>query len=242
MEDIIREQLQRNIGEIRQRMDAAALAAGRNPADIRLCAASKLHDADTVRLAAELNIDIFGENHVQELVAKKAAGAYLEKPLHFIGHLQTNKVKQVVGAVELIQSVDSERLLSAIEKQADKCGIVQDILLEINIGGEESKGGFPPQDLAQILPKISEFSNIRVIGLMAIPPISQKNGDNLKYFQKMYNISVDIIEKKYDNVMVECMSMGMSDDYADAIACGSTMIRIGTAIFGARDYAKLHQT
>ena len=231
-----------NIARIRAEMEAAALAAGRDPKSIQLCAATKMNDAAAVREAIRCGVDCCGENKVQELTQKLAENAYDGAPVHFIGHLQTNKVKQVVGKVDLIQSVDSLRLLTAIDKEAKKQGIVQDILLEINIGGEESKGGFPPQDLAQILPKISEFSNIRVKGLMAIPPISQKNGDNLKYFQKMYNISVDIIEKKYDNVMVECMSMGMSDDYADAIACGSTMIRIGTAIFGARDYAKLHQT
>ena len=144
--------------------------------------------------------------------------------------------------MDLIQSVDSLRLIAAIDKEAGKQGIIQDILLEVNVGGEESKSGFAPEEVLPTLDKISQFPNIRVKGLMAIPPISQKNGDNLKFFQKMCNISVDISAKKYDNVMVKCMSMGMSDDFTDAISCGSTMIRVGTAIFGARDYAKLHQT
>ena len=150
-------------------------------------------------------------------------------------------MEQVVGKVDLIQSVDSERLIRAIDKEAAKQGIIQNILLEVNIGGEESKSGLAPEEVLPLLDKIGEFPNFRVKGLMTIPPISEKNGNNRKFFQKMCNISVDIIAKKYDNVMVECISMGMSDDYVDAIACGSTMIRVGTAIFGARDYTKLHQ-
>jgi pyridoxal phosphate enzyme (YggS family) len=137
--------------------------------------------------------------------------------------------------------VDSERLLAAIDKEANKQGIVQDILLEVNIGGEESKSGFHPDDVIPLTGKLSQYPNIRVKGLMAIPPISQKNGDNVKFFSKIYNISVDIIAKVRDNGMAKYLSMGMSDDYTDAIACGSTMIRVGTAIFGARDYTKLHQ-
>ena len=147
----------------------------------------------------------------------------------------------MVGKVALIQSVDSERLLAAINREAARQGIIQDILLEINIGAEESKSGFTPESIFAALEKIAEYPNVRVKGLMAIPPISEKDGDNRKFFEKMCNISVDINAKKYDNVRVECMSMGLSDDYVDAIACGSTMIRGGTAIFGARDYAKLHQ-
>ena len=230
-----------NIAKIRKEMEAAAIAAGRDPKSIQLCAATKMNDAAAVREAIRAGVDCCGENKVQELTQKLAENAYEGAPVHFIGHLQTNKVKQVVGKVDLIQSVDSERLASAIQKEAAKQGIVQDILLEVNIGGEESKSGLTPDEVLPLLKKIREFPNIRVKGLMAIPPISEKNGDNRKFFQKMCNISVDINAKKYDNVMVDCMSMGMSDDYVDAIACGSTMIRVGTAIFGARDYAKLHQ-
>ena len=230
-----------NIAKIRKEMETAAIAAGRDPKSIQLCAATKMNDAAAVREAIRAGVDCCGENKVQELTQKLAENAYEGAPVHFIGHLQTNKVKQVVGKVDLIQSVDSERLASAIQKEAAKQGIVQDILLEVNIGGEESKSGLTPDEVLPLLEKIREFPNIRVKGLMAIPPISEKNGDNRKFFQKMCNISVDINAKKYDNVMVDCMSMGMSDDYVDAIACGSTMIRVGTAIFGARDYAKLHQ-
>ena len=230
-----------NVAKIRKEMEAAAIAAGRDPKSIQLCAATKMNDAAAVREAIRAGIDCCGENKVQELVQKLAENAYEGVPVHFIGHLQTNKVKQVVGKVDLIQSVDSERLIRAIDKEAAKQGIVQDILLEVNIGGEESKSGLAPEEVLPLLDKIGEFPNIRVKGLMTIPPISEKNGNNRKFFQKMCNISVDIIAKKYDNVMVECISMGMSDDYVDAIGCGSTMIRVGTAIFGARDYTKLHQ-
>ncbi len=230
-----------NVARIRAEMEKAALAAGRDPKSILLCAATKMNDAQAVREAIRAGVDCCGENRVQELTQKLAENAYEGVPVHFIGHLQTNKVRQVVGKVALIQSVDSARLLAAIDKEAGRQGIVQNILLEINIGGEESKTGFAPEEVFPILEEMGQYPNVRIKGLMAIPPIRQKNGDSLKYFQKMYNISVDIIRKKYDNVRVDCMSMGMSDDYAEAIGCGSTMIRVGTAIFGARDYAKLHQ-
>ena len=230
-----------NIARIRQQMDRAAIAAGRDPKSILLCAATKMNDAEAVREAIRGGVDCCGENRVQELTAKLAEHAYDGAPVHFIGHLQTNKVRQVVGKVDLIQSVDSLRLLEAIQKEAARQEIIQNILLEINIGAEENKTGFAPEDIHPLLEKIGQFPNVRVKGLMTIPPVRQKDGDNDKFFLKMYNISVDIIRKKYDNVSMDCMSMGMSDDYEDAIRCGSTMIRVGTAIFGPRDYAKLHQ-
>ena len=226
-----------NVAEIRAKMDAAAIACGRDPKQILLCAATKMNDADAVRQAIAAGVDLCGENRVQELVAKQKENAYEGAPVHFIGHLQTNKVKQVVGKVDLIQSVDSLRLLKAIDAEAAKQGIVQDILLEINVGQEESKSGFDADEVLSILEQISEFSHIFVRGLMAIPPISQNSGDNRKFFQKILQLSVDIRAKKYDNVLVNCLSMGMSDDYEDAISCGSTMIRVGTAIFGKRNYA-----
>ena len=230
-----------NIAAIRAKMDAAALACGRDPKEILLCAATKMNGADAVRQAIAAGVDCCGENRVQELVQKGSENAYAGAPVHFIGHLQTNKVKQVVGKVDLIQSVDRMNLLEAIQKEAARQGIVQNILLEVNIGNEESKSGFAASDVLPLLEQISDFPNIFVRGLMAIPPISQNPGDNCKFFKKMYDLSVDITGKKYDNVSVNCLSMGMSDDYEDAICCGSTMIRIGTAIFGARDYTKPHQ-
>ena len=229
-----------NVARIRANIEKAAMAAGRDPASVRLCAATKMNDAAAVREAIRAGVDCCGENKVQEFTAKLAENAYEGAPVHFIGHLQTNKVRQVVGKVDLIQSVDSLRLLTAIDREAAKQGIRQDILLEVNIGGEESKSGFAPEEVPDIVDKISEFPNVRLRGLMAIPPVCQNPGDNNKFFEKIYQLSVDIMEKKDDNVCVDVLSMGMSDDYADAIACGSTMIRVGTAIFGARDYAKLH--
>ena len=231
-----------NVAKIRAEMEAAAIAAGRDPKSVLLCAATKMNDAAAVREAIAAGVDCCGENKVQELTAKLAENAYEGAPVHFIGHLQTNKVKFVVGKVDLIQSVDSVRLLTAIDKEAKKQGIVQDILLEVNVGGEESKSGFRAEEILPLVQSLEQFPNIRVKGLMTIPPISQKNGDNVKFFQKMCNISVDIIEKLEDNDMAKYLSMGMSDDFADAIANGSTMIRVGTAIFGARDYTKLHHT
>ena len=226
-----------NVAGIRAEMAAAAVAAGRDPREIKLCAATKMNDAEAVRQAIAAGVDCCGENKVQELTAKLAEDAYRGAPVHFIGHLQTNKVKQVVGKVALIQSVDSLRLLEAINKEAARQGIRQNILLEVNIGEEASKSGFAADDILPLMEKVAQFPNICVKGLMAIPPISYNSGENLKFFQKMFQLTVDISKKIEDNVMVDCLSMGMSGDFADAIAAGSTMIRVGTAIFGARNYA-----
>ena len=230
-----------NIARIRAEMNAAAIACGRNPKEIKLCAATKMNDAAAVREAIAGGVDCCGENRVQELVAKEKENAYQGAPVHFIGVLQTNKVKQVVGHVDLIQSVDRRNLMEAIEKEAAKKELIQDILLEIHVGGEESKSGFDTDEIWEVLEDLPKFPHLRVRGLMAIPPVSVNPGDNLKFFQEISQLSVDITRKKYDNVAMECLSMGMSDDYADAIRAGSTMIRVGTAIFGARNYGKPHQ-
>ena len=229
-----------NVARIRKELTDAAIAAGRDPARIQLCAATKMNDANAVRQAIAAGVDCCGENRVQELTKKAAENAYHGAPVHFIGHLQTNKVKQVVGKVDLIQSVDSLRLLEAINKEAARQGICQQILLEVNVGKEESKSGFGAEELPSVLEQMGNFPNIRVCGLMAIPPICENSTQSVKFFQEMYNLSVDITAKKYDNVSVDVLSMGMSDDFREAIACGSTMIRVGTAIFGARDYDKSH--
>lgn len=226
-----------NVDKIRHKMEEAAIAAGRDPRSILLCAATKMNDADAVRAAITAGVDVCAENRVQEFTQKLSQHAYDGAPVHFIGHLQTNKVKQIVGKVDLIQSVDSLRLLQAIQKEAQLQGIRQNILLEVNIGQEESKSGFAPEEIPEIVDHFSLFPNICLRGLMAIPPISQYSGNNRKFFQKMYALTVDITAKKVDNVSVDILSMGMSDDFTDAIACGSTMIRIGTAIFGQRNYA-----
>ena len=227
-----------NIAEIRRRIDAAAIAAGRDPKEILLCAATKMNDASRVREAIAAGVDCCGENRVQELVAKAAENAYEGAPVHFIGRLQTNKVKQVVGAVDLIQSVDRLALLECIEKEAAKKDLIQDILLEIHLGDEESKSGFTEEEALEISGKMEEFPHCRLCGLMTIPPVSKNKGENCRFFEKIRRLSVDIMAKKQHNITMCILSMGMTDDFEDAIACGSTMIRIGTAIFGHRDYNK----
>lgn len=225
-----------NVAAIRAAMESAARDAGRDPKEIKLCAATKMNDAAAVRQAIAAGVDVCGENRVQELTQKLGENAYVGAPIHFIGHLQTNKVRQVVGKVDLIQSVGSLHLLEAVNKEAARQNLRQDILLEVNIGEEAAKTGFAASEVLPLIDKIDSFSNICVRGLMAIPPISENPGDNSKFFLKMREIYVDIRAKKKDNVQVDCLSMGMSGDYLDAIRCGSTMVRIGTAIFGERHY------
>lgn len=227
-----------NIAAIRARMDAAARKAGRDPKEIVLCAATKMNDTARVREAIAAGITCCGENRVQELTAKQALRAYDGASVHFIGHLQTNKVSKVVGRVALIQSVDRPALLAALEKEAAKQAIVQDILLEVNIGAEESKSGYAPEEIDAVAASMGQFPHLRLRGLMAIPPVSEKSGSNCRFFTQIRRIAVDITAKKYHNISMEILSMGMTDDFEDAIACGSTMIRVGTAIFGARDYSK----
>ena len=233
--------IEENVEKVLEEIAAAARAAGREPGEVTLCAATKMNDSQAVRRAIAAGVRVCGENRVQELTAKLADNAYEGAQIHFIGHLQTNKVKQVVGKVDLIQSVGSEHLLAAISREAQKQGICQDILLEVNIGEEAAKSGFAAEDILPLVDRIDSFPNIRLRGLMAIPPISRNPGDNLKFFLKMRQIYVDIRAKKNDNVPVDCLSMGMSGDFTDAVAAGSTMVRIGTAIFGARDYTTAHQ-
>ena len=229
--------IQENIERIRREIDAAARETGRTGADITLVGASKMNDAAACQQAIAAGIDVLGENRVQEMTAKLAQHAYDGTPLHFIGHLQRNKVKQVVGKAALIQSVGSEELLREIDRQAEKLGIVQDILLEVNIGGEAAKSGFAPEALADAAALAKTLPHVRVRGLMTIPPADASREENMVYFQKVHALYVDINTKMYDNEW-EYISMGMSGDFADAIRCGSNMVRMGTAIFGARNYTK----
>ena len=227
-----------NIAAIRARIDAAARTTGRTGADITLVAATKMNDAARVREAVAAGIDACGENRVQEMTEKLAQGAYTGAPLHFIGHLQTNKVRQVVGKVDLIQSVDSPELLAMIEKRAAGQGIVQDILLEVNIGGEESKTGVSPEQLWPLLDAAAAQEHIRVKGLMAIPPVNNDDAQNRRYLAQVYKLFVQAGERGYQNVAMETLSMGMSGDFENAIREGATLVRIGTAIYGERDYSK----
>ena len=232
------EEMRQAVAEIREKMAAAAREAGRDPAAVQLCAACKTRTAQTIAASAALPIDLFGENHVQELCANYDAGAYCGKPSHFIGHLQTNKIKKVLGRASLIQSVDSEHLLAAIEKEAARTGLVQNVLLEVNIGGEAAKSGVAPAALPELLETAAGCAHIRVRGLMAIPPVAETSDGNHAYFAKMHELFVDIGRKKYDNVFMDFLSMGMSGDFGDAISAGANMVRVGSSIFGARDYSR----
>lgn len=225
-----------NLAQVKARVAQAARACGRDENDILLIGASKMNDADTVREAIAAGLPACGENRVQELREKNEAGAYEGAELHFIGTLQKNKVKYLVGVVKLIHSVDSLELMEAISQRAEKIGVVQDILLEVNTGAEESKSGFSPEDVAAALENASHLSGIRVRGLMTVPPICVNGTENIPFFQLLKQLFVDNSEKKYDNVSMDFMSMGMSGDFEAAIACGSNMIRVGTAIFGKRAY------
>ena len=224
-----------NIAQVRANIVQAAQAAGRDPKEIILVGASKMNDAAACREAIAAGIDVLGENRVQEMTQKLSEHAYDGAPLHFIGHLQRNKVKQVVGHVDLIQSVGSLELLDEIEKVAGNRNLVQDILLEVNIGREEAKSGFAPEEIFAAAEAAKERSHVRVRGLMTIPPADADRETNMRYFQEVRALYVDINTKLFHNKL-EYLSMGMSGDYMDAISCGATMVRVGTAIFGARNY------
>lgn len=220
---------------IEQQISAAAEKSGRKREDIILLAATKTVSTEVINYAIEKGIKYIGENRVQEFLSK-------EKELsenahrHFIGHLQSNKVKDIVGRVEMIESVHSVKLAKVIGELSEKKGIVTDILLEINIGNEESKSGFKDKEIFEKIEEISKISGVKVKGLMAIPPICEKSDEIRKYFAQMNKLFIDIRAKKLDNVSMDCLSMGMSSDFTEAIEEGSNIVRIGTALFGKRNY------
>lgn len=225
-----------NIAQVRANIARAAAECSRAPSEVKLVGASKMNGAAACREAVAAGIDALGENRVQEMTQKLGEHAYDGVPLHFIGHLQRNKVKQVVGKVALIESVGSPELLAAIGAQAEKLGIVQDILLEVNIGGEAAKSGFAPEDVSAAAEHALTLPHVRVRGLMCIPPVAEEAHGSIPYFEKVHRFYVDINEKLYHN-RFDMLSMGMSGDYEDAVRCGATLVRVGTAIFGKRDYA-----
>ena len=210
------------VARIREQMAKAAAQAGRDEKEVLLLAATKMNDAQRVREAIAAGVDVCGENRVQELQEKNAEREAAEKKI----------------TAELIHSVDSPELMHTINRLAEQRGLTQDILIEVNVGGEAAKSGIPPEAADEMAAKMAEYPNLRLRGFMTIPPISTENGGNLRYFAKMYELYVDIKAKKYDNTNIDCLSMGMSDDFADAIKEGTTMIRVGTAIFGSRQYVK----
>ena len=223
-----------NVARIRAEMASAAIAAGRDPKEILLCAATKMNDADAVRQAIAAGVDCCGENRVQELTAKLAENAYEGAPVHFIGHLQTNKVKQVVGRVSMIESVDSLRLAQEISRRSEMLGITTDILVEINSGREENKGGVLPEDARAAVRDFDALAGIRVRGLMTMAPVCANIEDSRKYFRETYAIFIDIFEKNKHNIIEPILSMGMSSTYGIAIEEGATEVRVGQAIFGRR--------
>ncbi|MBS6217371.1 MAG: YggS family pyridoxal phosphate-dependent enzyme [Clostridiales bacterium] len=227
--------LAEKIRQVQDNIAAAAREAGRDPGGITLVAATKVQTSQTIREAIAAGVGVCGENRVQEMTAHLADNAYEGARLHFIGHLQTNKVKFVVGRVDLIESVGSQRLLEAIEHQAAKLGVVQDILLEVNVGGEESKSGVRVEELPALAARAAELPHVRLRGLMAIPPAARKEGENRPFFAQMRQLFVDIKGKMDDNKsVIDCLSMGMSRDYEDAVREGATLVRVGTALFGPR--------
>lgn len=224
-----------NLDRIRERIAKAAIECGRRPEEIQLMAVTKTVDPDRINYAIENGVTLIGENRVQEMLSKKDSLKLENCDLHIIGHLQTNKVKYVIPAVSTIQSVDSVKLAREISRYSEKQGVTTKVLVEVNIGGEESKSGVRPEDTMKLLEEISEIGNIQVGGLMTIPPICDDSQKIRGYFRKLYKLFVDIEAKKIDNISMGILSMGMSDDYYEAILEGATMVRIGSAIFGKRD-------
>lgn len=226
-----------NLNRIEEQVCAACAAAGRRREEVTLMAVTKTVAPELIQAVLDAGVTCIGENRVQEYLAKRDLLSLQGVECHLIGHLQTNKVRRIVGQVDMIQSVDSVRLAKAIADAAkDTTRGSVDVLVEVNIGGEESKSGVAPEELLPLLQEISVFEGIRVRGLMTIPPILQSETEKLTIFSKMHKLFIDIQGKKVDNVSMELLSMGMSSDFAEAIRAGSTMIRVGSAIFGERQY------
>ena len=224
-----------NIKRVRGAIAEAAAGTGRAPGDVMLVAASKTQTADKVRQAIEAGVDAVGENRVQEMLEKNSQCAYEGVPLHFIGQLQSNKVNKVVGLCGLIESVGSAALLAQIGKRAVSLGIAQNVLIEVNIGREPQKSGVLPERLTDVLELASQTGGVNVQGLMAIPPVFGENERNCNFYDAMFKLFIDIMGKKYDNVSMRFLSMGMSDSYQEAIRYGANMVRVGSAIFGSRE-------
>ena len=225
-----------NYQTICENIQRAAESVGKTSSDIIFLAATKTVDALTINHAISLGLKYIGENRVQELLSKYDDYDLDHTSLQFIGHLQSNKVRQIVGKVDLIQSVDSVKLAKEISRQSEKLGITTDILLEVNIGREENKSGVMPEALDELIGEVREIPHIRVKGLMTIPPICENAQENFKFFTNMHDIFIDIKGKNIDNISMDILSMGMSDDYEEAIKCGASMVRVGSALFGARKY------
>lgn len=228
--------IEENYKAIMYNLSEAAVKSGRTPGDVRFMAVTKTVGSLYINHALSLGIDLIGENRVQEFLGKRDELKLDGIEKHLIGHLQTNKVRQIVGEVDMIDGVDSVKVAKEIGKVSQKKGIITDVLVEVNIGGEESKFGLDPSQLFETVCEISEIEGIKIQGLMAIPPICTKEEENRKFFANMYTMFLDIKAKKLDNVSMNILSMGMSDDYASAVLEGSTMVRVGSSLFGRRVY------
>ncbi len=228
-----KEEIQSRIERIRSKMEIATKKSkyGQTP---RLLLATKTRTPEEINFAISRGIDLIGENRVQELLEKYDKIDRENVEIHFIGALQTNKVKYIIDKVDLIHSLDRLSLAAEINKQAAKIGKVMNVLCEVNIGNEDSKSGLSPDEMLPFLESVSKFEHIRVCGLMAIPPIMTDESTQKQYFQKIMNLYIDISTKKMDNVNMTVLSIGMSSDYDIAIEYGSTLVRVGTAAFGQR--------
>ncbi len=227
--------IEENLKAVRNDIAESAIKSGRDVSDVHLMAVTKTVEPQFINHALSLGATLIGENKVQEYLGKKSE---LSVPFeaHLIGHLQTNKVRQIVGEVDVIQSVDSVKIAKEIGKQSEKIGITSNILLEVNIGGDENKFGFTPEEITEKVYEISEIQGIRIQGLMTVPPFDVEIEKTRIFFSNMRQLFIDISDKKIHNTNMEILSMGMSGDFRQAIAEGSTLVRVGTAIFGSRYY------
>lgn len=225
-----------NYKAINDKVKETAIKAGRNPDDVRLMAVTKTVESVYINKALDIGADLIGENRVQEYLGKRDELHLEGVEKHLIGHLQTNKVKQIVGEVDMIESVDSLKLAKEISRVSALKGITSDVLVEVNVGKEDSKSGIFIEGLEELLCQISELDAIKVKGLMTIPPICDSEAEVSQYFASMYQSFVDIRDKKIDNIEMKILSMGMSGDFESAVANGSNIVRVGSAIFGARKY------
>lgn len=228
--------IRENVKFIQNKINEAAVRSGRSENDVRFMAVTKTVDPVYINCAIDCGINLIGENKVQEFLAKKDELKLEKTEKHLIGHLQSNKVRKIITEVDMIQSVDSVSLAREIERQAEKNNMTANILVEINVGGEESKTGLEKNLLRETIAEIAEMKHISIKGLMTIPPICENNGELRKFFNEMYNLFIDIRAENRDNVSMDILSMGMSGDYEEAILCGSNLVRVGSAIFGPRIY------
>ena len=225
-----------NYKVIENNINEAAVKSGRKREDIIFLAATKTVEPKVINHAVSCGLKYIGENRVQELLSKYDEYDLDNCDLQFIGHLQTNKVRQIIDKVSLIQSVDSVKLANEVARQAKLHDKIMNILIEVNIGREENKSGVMPEQLEELLYNVKDIEGVNVKGLMSIPPICEEKSQICKYFENMHRLFIDISAKKLDNISMDYLSMGMSDDYEEAILCGANMVRVGSALFGKRIY------